>query len=215
MIYCACPVNGQNTNGNITKPTFIEHRIYYYPVVPYIYLEQNQTKGLLREIIENAMVYCVERAQGIKMKFHWYQRFNNHSDYINFIESPFFNPNIREERIPEYNSTNRDYLWLGPFMSLEVDTVVDQNRTYGWVNRGFEIAMSPGAYVIVNRDRVSWKGKLVEGIKDCQNYLALATLLCMCSGMLVFLIVSFYFFVVGIPHCKFFLFKLKSFRFYF
>lgn len=190
MVYCACPVN-----GNITIPV-IEHRIYYYPVVPYIYMEQNQTKGLLREIIENAMVYCIERAKGIKMKFHWYQRFSNHSDYVNFLESPFFDPKIKQARIPEYNPAKLDYLWLGPFVSLEVNTVVDQNKTYEWVNRGFEIAMSPGAYVIINRDRVSWKGKLVEGIKDCQNYLALAILLCMCSGMLVFLIVSFMMFLL-------------------
>ena len=185
IICCAC-----SANGNVTT-SILEHRIYYYPMVPYLYEEQNQTKGLLREIIENAMVYCIERAHGIKMKFHWYKRFRNHGDYINFLESPFFDPKIFQSRIPEFNPLKNDYLWLGPFMSLEVNTVVNENNTYEWVNRGFEMAISPGAYVIVNRDRVSWKGKLVVGIKDCQNYLALAILLCMCSGMLVYLIVSY------------------------
>ena len=174
------------TEATPTQPYVMEHRIYYYPMVPYIYEEDNQTKGMLKEIVENAMVYCVERAHGYKVRFHWYRRFHNYSDYISFIESPFYDK--AHERIPEYNQSLGEYLWLGPFMSLEAH--VAPGKEYQWVNRGFQLAVSPGAYVIVGKSRVSWVGKLVEGIKNCQNYLALAILLCMCAGMLVYLIVS-------------------------
>eukprot|EP00111_Clytia_hemisphaerica_P009759 TCONS_00028612-protein len=182
-------VNLPSTHASINNQSLpvLNHRIYYYPLKPYLYKDENtgQTKGLLLEIIEMAMVYCIERAQGIKMKFHWYQRFNNHSHYINLLQSNFFDNETRVTNFPEYSSS--DYLWLGPFLSIEVDVF---NPTYTWVNRAFQLALSPGAYVILDRRHVSWKWKMWDGIKNCQNYLVLAVMLCICMGTLVYLIES-------------------------
>ena len=179
-------VSSHASSNQTTPPAqpVLNHRIYYYPLKPYLYEDEKtgETKGLLREIIQMAMIYCIERAQGIKMKFHWYQRFDNHSHYIDLLQSDFFTNETQVTNFPEYRSS--DYLWLGPFLSIEV------NASYTWVNRAFQLALSPGAYVIVDRRHVSWKWKMWDGIKNCQNYLVLAVMLCICMGTLVYLIVS-------------------------
>jgi len=162
--------------------TELHHHVYYYPLQPYIYEDttSGQTTGMIVEILQNAMIYCIERQTGIKMRFHYYKIFEGHKDYTAFIQSNFQQGTgrVAEAKPPSY-------LWMGPFLSLDVP-----NPHHTWVNGAFQMALSPGAYVVADRDLVSWKWKMVEGIRNCRNYFVLAVLISICMGTIVYLIVS-------------------------
>ena len=163
--------------------SILHHHVYYWNFKPYIY-KSNSTKngvdGMLPEILNTAFLYCRGQNEGVTMEFHYYNKLKSHKDYLKFIRSNFTRgEGLLKEVTPD------SYLWLGPFLSTEVNS-----KNHSWVNRGLRLTESPTAHVIVLQSWINWKYKMLEGVKNCQDYLVLSCLVSICVGAIVFLLVS-------------------------
>lgn len=166
---------------NVAAKKIYTHHVFYWSIWPYIQQNVNDSHaadGIIPDMLKKLFLYC---SAGLPSKYEFYPKFKNQDEYLEFIRSNFSRGVGILKDVP-VNDTY-DYLWFLPFLSPEIE-----NTAHSWVNSALRLVESTGAHVIVQRNLVSWKYKMLQGVQNSLNYLILSILMSVSVGTVVYLL---------------------------